>query len=107
MEEMGLAKRAGLALGAALRAENSPGPWAWAWYAAAASLRDERRREREVNRLLESQEGCTGAVGLAGENECPEGTPICSQYGCDGPLQALTPAVRRRIIDYRLLIRNV
>jgi hypothetical protein len=29
-----------------------------------------------------------GEIGLAKENEGPEGTPIGSQYGCNRPLQA-------------------
>jgi hypothetical protein len=45
--------------------------------------------EREVNWLFGEPGGVHGSSwGLAGEDECPEGTPIGNQYGCDGPLQA-------------------
>jgi hypothetical protein len=44
-----------------------------------------------------------GAVGLAGENECPEGTPIGSRYSCDGPLQAY---LRREVEDFEIVAKE-
>jgi hypothetical protein len=42
-----------------------------------------------------------GAVRLAGENECPsEGTPIGSQYGCNGHLQAY---LRHEVGDFEIV----
>jgi hypothetical protein len=41
-----------------------------------------------------------GTVRLAGENECPEGTLIGSQYGCNGHLQAY---LRREVEDFEIV----
>jgi hypothetical protein len=41
-----------------------------------------------------------GTARLAGENECPEGTPIGSQYGCNGHLQAY---LRREVEDFEIV----
>jgi hypothetical protein len=41
-----------------------------------------------------------GAVRLAGENECPEGTPIGSQYDCNRHLQTY---LRREVEDFEIV----
>jgi hypothetical protein len=41
-----------------------------------------------------------GAVRLAGENECSEGTPIGSQYDCHWHLQAY---LRREVEDFEIV----
>jgi hypothetical protein len=41
-----------------------------------------------------------GAIRLAGENECPEGTPIGSQYDSNGHLQA---HLRREVEDFEIV----
>jgi hypothetical protein len=41
-----------------------------------------------------------GAVRLAGENECPEVTPIGSQYDCNGHLQAY---LLREVEDFEIV----
>jgi hypothetical protein len=75
MEEMGLAKRSGLS-------------WCGASQKKAMGL-VRGFSKREVNWLFGEPGGVHGSSSrLAGENECPEGTPIGSQYGCNRHLQA-------------------
>jgi hypothetical protein len=56
--------------------------------------------ERSELALKRVKEGCMGTVRLAVENECPEGTPIGSPYGCNGHLQAY---LRREVKDFEIV----